>query len=89
MNGIKLSPIHAICDLDWQDTSKMNWEEEKTADNEQVLIKHEDMRNNQKTSKDLIARLDVSEPEKSTGLHPIMVPINRDFNNDIYFIGKQ
>jgi len=76
-----------VNDLDWQDTSKMNWEE-KTADKEPVLIKHEDMRNNKKTSKDLIASLDV-EPEKSAGLHPVMVPMNHDFNNDIYFIGKQ
>lgn len=69
----------------------MNWKEEKTADKERILIKHEnDMRNvNQKTSKDLTARFDVSEPKRSAGLHPVIVPVNRDFNNDIYFIGKQ
>ncbi|KAL6256519.1 hypothetical protein P5V15_012632 [Pogonomyrmex californicus] len=75
-------------DLDWQDTSRMNWKE-KIADKERLLIKHEDdMRHvNPKMPKDLTAELDVSEPEKSTEHHPpIIVPVNHDSNNDIYFI---
>jgi len=79
-----------VNDLDWQDAERMNWKEEKIADKEQILIKHEDnMRNvNQKTSKDLTARLDESEPERLAERHPVIVPVNHD-NNDIYFIGKQ
>lgn len=78
-------------DLDWQDMSRTNWKDEKTADEERILIKQEDdMRNaQQKTLKDLTARHDISEPERSVGRHPVIVPINHDFNNDIYFIGKQ
>ncbi|XP_012539447.1 uncharacterized protein LOC105838437 isoform X2 [Monomorium pharaonis] len=74
-------------DLDWQDAPEMNWNEEETADKERI-IKHEDkMRNvNQKTPKDSTARLDISEPERFAGHHPVIVPVNHDFNNDIYFI---
>lgn len=84
-----VEPFSSSDDLDWQDASRMNWNEEKTADKGQMLIKQEDdMRNiNQKISKDLIARrIDISEPERSAGPHPVIVPINHDFNNDIYFI---
>lgn len=82
--------MQLVDDLDWQDDSRENWKEEKTADKERILIKHEDNMQsvNQKTPKDLATRLDVSEPERSVGHHPVIVPIN-DFNNDIYFIGKQ
>lgn len=78
-----------VDDLDWQDVER-NWKEEKIADKGQILIKHEDdIQNiNQKISKDLTARFDVLEPKRSAA-HPVIVPINHDFNNDIYFIGKQ
>lgn len=74
-------------DLNWQDAR--NWKEEKIADKGQMLRKHEDdMQNiNQKISKDLTARFD-EEPKRSA-THPVIVPVNHDFNNDIYFIGKQ
>lgn len=69
----------------------MNWKEEKTTDKERIMIKHEDdMRNvNQETPKDLTARLHVSEQERFADRHPVIVPVNHDFNNDIYFIGEQ
>ncbi|XP_077280594.1 uncharacterized protein LOC143907600 [Temnothorax americanus] len=75
-------------DLDWQDAPRIHWKEEKTADKERILTKHEDdMRNvNQETPKDLAARLDISEPKRSVGRYPVIVPVNHDFNNDIYFI---
>lgn len=84
--------MQLVDDLDWQDDSRqlarVNWKEEKTADKERMLIKHEDdMQSvNQKIPKDLTTRLD--EPKRSVGHHPVIVPINHDFNNDIYFIGK-
>lgn len=71
----------------------MNWKDEKIADKERILIKNIDedgiQHINQKTAKDLTARLDVSEPENYAGHHPVIIPVNQDFNNDIYFIGKQ
>ncbi|XP_011866459.1 PREDICTED: uncharacterized protein LOC105561260 isoform X2 [Vollenhovia emeryi] len=73
-------------DLDWQDASRVNWKEEETADKERILMKHEHDLRNQETPQDLTARLDVSEPERSAGRHPVIVPVNHDFNNDIYFI---
>lgn len=81
--------MQSVDDLDWQDASR-NWKEEKTADEERILIKHEDdTRNiNQKIPKDLTTRFDISEPKRSPEHHPVIVPLNHDFNNDIYFIGK-
>lgn len=73
-------------DLDWQDTSRMNLKEEKTANKERTLVKHEDDMRNVKQETDLTARLDVSEQDRLAAPHPVIVPINQNFNNDIYFI---
>ncbi|XP_011172403.1 uncharacterized protein LOC105204859 [Solenopsis invicta] len=76
-------------DLDWQDTSEMDWKDEKkTGDKEQIMIKHEDdMRDiNQERPKHLATRIDVSKSERYAAHHPVIVPVNRDFNSDIYFI---
>lgn len=78
-----------VDDLDWQDTSRMNLKEEKTANKERTLVKHEDDMRNVKQETDLTARLDVSEQDRLAAPHPVIVPINQNFNNDIYFIGKQ
>lgn len=69
----------------------MNWQEEEAADEESILVKHEDdVRNvNQKTPDGLIVRLDAPKSDRSTEYHPLMVPMNHDLNNDIYFIGKR
>jgi len=52
-----------------------------------MLINHgNDVRSvNQKIVKDLTAGFDSSESERP---YPLIVPINHDLNNDIYFIGK-
>ncbi|XP_050460262.1 uncharacterized protein LOC126856101 [Cataglyphis hispanica] len=72
-----------------QDVSGTNWQEKEAANKESILIKHEDnMRNiNQKTPKELVV-LGASKPDGSDGseFHPLIVPINHDLNNDIYFI---
>ncbi|XP_020290985.1 uncharacterized protein LOC109858294 isoform X2 [Pseudomyrmex gracilis] len=68
---------------------KANWKEEKTADEERMLItREEDMRSlNQKIPKDLTNKL---EPERSSaieaGLRPLILPVHRDMDNDVYFI---
>ena len=76
-------------DLDWQDNSRMTLKEEKTGNKERTLVKHEDDMRNVKQETDLTASLDVPEPDRLAGRHPVIMPINQDFNNDIYFIGKQ
>ncbi|XP_018400407.1 PREDICTED: uncharacterized protein LOC108777909 [Cyphomyrmex costatus] len=73
-------------DLDWQDTSRINSKEEKIANKERTLAKHEDNMQNVEQKTDVTAGLDVSEPDGLAGPHPVIVPINQDFNNDIYFI---
>ncbi|XP_011062016.1 PREDICTED: protein cab-1 [Acromyrmex echinatior] len=73
-------------DLDWQDNSRMTLKEEKIANKERTLVKHEDDMRNVKQEMDLTASLDVPEPDRLAGHHPVSVPINQDFNNDIYFI---
>lgn len=70
---------------------RTNWQEEEAADEESILVKHEDdIRNvNQKTPDGSIVRLDAPKSDRSTEYHPLMVPMNHDLNNDIYFIGKR
>ncbi|XP_011329146.1 uncharacterized protein LOC105274586 isoform X2 [Ooceraea biroi] len=66
-----------------------NWHDVKATNQKQMLINHEDdMRSvNQKTVKDLTAGFDIaSETERSAGHYPLIMPVNHDLNNDIYFI---
>ena len=81
--------VQLIDDIDWQDNSRMTLKEEKTANKERTLVKHEDDMRNVKQETDLTASFDVPEPDRLAGHRPVSVPINQDFNNDIYFIGKQ
>lgn len=62
---------------------------EEEDDKEQMFVKHDDTQNfNQKVPEELIVRLDAPKSDR-TGYHPLMVPMNYDLNNDIYFIGKR
>lgn len=73
-----------------QPVDDVNRQEEEAIKKESIL--HEDdMRNvDQQIPKELIVQLDTgSTPDISAGYHPLMVPMNHDLNNDIYFIGKQ
>ncbi|CAL1686524.1 unnamed protein product [Lasius platythorax] len=75
-------------DVNRQDALRTNWQEEEAADEESILVKHEDdIRNvNQKTPAGSIVRLNAPKSDRSTEYHPLMVPMNHDLNNDIYFI---
>lgn len=60
-------------------------------DKERLLSKHEDNAwdPNGKASQDLSTADDMLEQEGSAVHHPLIVPVNRDLNSDIYFIGKR
>lgn len=74
-----------LCNVD-----DVNRQEEEAVKKESILIKHEDNTRNvdQQTPKELIVRLDTGSKSDGSGYHPLIVPMNHDLNNDIYFIGK-
>lgn len=75
---------------------RTNWEKEKSANKEDnIFIKHDDDARSisRKEPEDSSSDFESSELEKFDHTeklehHPLIVPINRDLNNDIYFIGK-
>lgn len=70
----------------------MDWRGDKATDQRETLTNNhvDDMRSvNQKAMKESSAELDAAEPERSAGHYPLIVPVNHDLNNDIYFIGKR
>ncbi|XP_072748900.1 uncharacterized protein [Anoplolepis gracilipes] len=76
-------------DVNQQDTLRTNWQEKEVVGKVPILVKHEEnMRSvNEKTPKELVVQLDASKSDRSAGfIHPLMVPMDHDLNNDIYFI---
>lgn len=77
-----------VDDLNGQDSAGARRKEEETEDRERLLIKHkDDMRGVVKTPKDSTT-MEILVPDGSAVYHPLIVPVNHDLNNDIYFIGK-
>ncbi|XP_012222130.1 uncharacterized protein [Linepithema humile] len=81
--------------FDEQDASRDNWKEEKSANKgDDIFIRHDDDTRsiNRKKLEDSSSEFDGSGLDRFEHRaekfehHPIIVPINRDLNNDIYFI---
>nr|XP_012153068.1 PREDICTED: uncharacterized protein LOC100879801 isoform X1 [Megachile rotundata] len=65
--------------------NRTKWEEESNGAEKSQAIHEEHTRNRNSKFKDT-SMITLSEIEQRTGYSPLVVPVNRDLNNDIYFI---
>lgn len=77
-----------VIDLVRQHVAEMTPEKKEELAVQRTLLKHvNDMQIfNHKMPKDIIA-IDSLEERRITGQRPLIVPVEQDLNNDIYFIG--